>query len=125
MIANICLVILTLTLSKYLNLRDDSTMKLTKLNIALAMAVSASTMLLVGCGADGKDGTDGVDVVSATKTIKSVSFSETPAPSTAAKMAETYSDSVATVTYTDGTTATYSLAYNKLFGVNDKVGKSA
>jgi len=125
MIANICLVILTLTLSKYLNLRDDSTMKLTKLNIALAMAVSASTMLLVGCGADGKDGTDGVDGVSATKTIKSVSFSETPAPSTAAKMAETYSDSVATVTYTDGTTATYSLAYNKLFGVNDKVGKSA
>ncbi|BBP43871.1 alkaline phosphatase PhoX [Thiosulfativibrio zosterae] len=41
------------------NLKGDPTMKFTKLNIAMAMAVSASTIALVGCGADGKDGAVG------------------------------------------------------------------
>lgn len=56
--------------------------------------------------------------------VKSVSFSETPAPVTADDMAKTYTSSVATVTYADGTTKDFPLSYNKLFGVKDKVGSS-
>ncbi|OZB84940.1 MAG: hypothetical protein B7Z48_06480, partial [Thiotrichales bacterium 12-47-6] len=56
--------------------------------------------------------------------VKSVSFSETPAPATADDMARTYTTSVATVTYADGTTKDFPLSYNKLFGVKDKVGSS-
>jgi len=54
--------------------------------------------------------------------IVSVSFSETTAPTTAAELKETRTTSVATVTYADGTTKTFPLSYNKLFGVKDKVG---
>lgn len=57
--------------------------------------------------------------------IAAVSFSETPAPATADDMAKTYTTSVATVTYVDGTTKDFPLSYNKLFGVKDKVGKHA
>lgn len=56
--------------------------------------------------------------------VKGVSFSETPAPITADDMAKTYTTSVATVTYADGTTKDFPLSYNKLFGVKDKVGSS-
>lgn len=56
--------------------------------------------------------------------VKSVSFSETPAPATADDMAKTYTTSVATVTYADGTTKDFPLSYNRLFGVKDKVGSS-
>lgn len=56
--------------------------------------------------------------------VKSVSFSETPAPSSADQMATTYTTSVATLTYADGTTKDFPLSYHKLFGVKDKVGSS-
>ena len=55
------------------------------------------------------------------KTFKSISFSSTPAPSTADAMAKTHTSSIATISYSDGSTAQYPLTYNKLFGVKDKV----
>ncbi len=83
----------------------------------LALAISAlmlgSVTLLTACN-------ESTDPVTAT----GVTFSETPAPSSAEKMAVTHTSSVATVTYSDGTTKDYPLAYNKLFGVKDKVGSN-
>jgi len=59
--------------------------------------------------------------------IKSVEFSETPAPTAGEvdKMATTYTTSVAKVTYADGSTKDFPLAYNTLFAVKDKVGSAA
>ncbi len=63
--------------------------------------------------------------VSSKAQIKSISFSETPAPATANDMAKAYTTSVATVSYADGSTKEFPLSYNKLFGVKDKVGTHA
>jgi secreted PhoX family phosphatase len=80
----------------------------------LALAISAlmlgSVTLLTGCNE------------SITLTPTAISFSETPAPTTADKMAVTHTSSIATVTFNDGSTKDYPLSYNKLFGVKDKVG---
>ncbi len=80
----------------------------------LALAISAlmlgSVTLLTGCNE------------SSTLTPTAISFSETPAPTTADKMAVTHTSSIATVTFNDGSTKDYPLSYNKLFGVKDKVG---
>lgn len=85
-------------------------LKFSMLSLAVAAALSA-------CDDNGNSGS--------TKTFKSIEFSSTPAPATADAMAKTHSSSVATVTYTDGTTTQYPLTYNKLFGVKDKVGGNA
>ena len=85
-------------------------LKFSMLSLAIATALSA-------CDDNATSGS--------TKTFKSIEFSSTPAPVTAEAMAKTHSSSIATVTYTDGTTAQYPLAYNKLFGVKDKVGGNA
>lgn len=84
-------------------------MKPLKLSL-LAIAVSTA---LAGCDDNGNS--------TVTKSVKSVEFSSTAAPSTAAAMAKTYTSSVATVTYADGSSTQYALSYNKLFGVKDKV----
>lgn len=63
-------------------------------------------------------------IYAAQSAVVQVSFSETPAPTTADQMATTYTTSVATVTYADGTNKDFPLSYNKLFGVKDKVGSS-
>ena len=64
------------------------------------------------------------DITSTTKTFKSISFSQTPAPSdqyaandpgAALNMSVPYTTSVATVTFSDGSTANYPLEYKKLF----------
>lgn len=62
------------------------------------------------------------DTTSSKLHVKSISFSETSAPVTADDMAKTYTTSVATVSYVDGSSKKYPLSYNKLFGVKDKVG---
>lgn len=84
---------------------------------SVALAVAAA---LAGCG-DNNDTSSSAS----SSAIKSVEFSSMPAPSTAADMAKSYSSSVAKVTYADGTSKDYPLAYNKLFGVKDKVGGNA
>ena len=76
----------------------------------LSLAVAAA---LVGCDYSNNN---------STKVFKSVEFSHTPAPTTADAMAKSHTSSVATITYTDGSTTQYPLSYNKLFGVKDKVG---
>ena len=62
-------------------------------------------------------------IYAAQSAVVQVSFSETPAPTTAEQMATTYTQSVATLTYADGRTKDFPLSYHKLFGVKDKVGK--
>ena len=81
-------------------------LKLSLLSLAVAAALAACN--------DTNNGS--------TKTFKAIEFSSTPAPATADQLAQAYTSSVATITYTDGTTTQYPLAYKKLFGVKDKVG---
>lgn len=82
-------------------------LKFSMLSLAVAAALSAC---------------DDSNTSDSTKVFKSIEFSSTPAPVTADAMAKTHSSSVATITYTDGTTTQHPLTYNKLFGVKDKVG---
>ncbi|HPY39397.1 MAG TPA: DUF839 domain-containing protein [Thiolinea sp.] len=81
-------------------------LKLSLLSLAVAAALAACN--------DTNNGS--------TKTFKAIEFSSTPAPATTDQLAQAYTSSVATITYTDGTTTQYPLAYKKLFGVKDKVG---
>lgn len=87
-------------------------MKLNKLTLALASVMTSSALVLSGCLSDSDD----------TKTFKSIEFTNTEAPSTAEKMAQTYTESSAIVTYTDGSTEEFPLTYEKLFGTLDTVG---
>lgn len=89
--------------------------------LVLALMVCLSLSLGACSGDDGQDGLPGAP---APKTFSSVEFTPTAAPGDAAKMAQTYSESSAVITYTDGTTASFPLSYVKLFGVADKVGSS-
>lgn len=77
---------------------------------AVALAVGFA---LTGCGGDD-------DEVVTTPTVKSVEFTETPAPlaTEVDKMAKTYTTSKVKVTMTDGAVKEYPLAYNTLFSVN-------
>ena len=87
--------------------------------MSLVMKRPLSLLTAFACGAF-------VSVASATEaTVVAVSFSETPAPVTVEQMVSTYTTSVATLTYADGTTKDFPLNYNKLFGVKDKVGRYA
>lgn len=55
------------------------------------------------------------------KEVRSVEFSHMPAPQTDVEMLSTYTRSVATVTYSDGTSAQYPLNYTTLFKNTDLV----
>lgn len=57
----------------------------------------------------------------AAKRISRVEFSATPTAKTEEEMLSTYSRSVATVTYADGSTAQYPLSYNSLFKNTDQI----
>lgn len=54
--------------------------------------------------------------------IVSVSFTDTPAPTSTADMARTFTTSSAVVTYADGSQKSFPLSYTKLFGVKDRIG---
>ncbi|HES76338.1 MAG TPA: DUF839 domain-containing protein [bacterium] len=81
---------------------------------AVAVAVGVA---LTGCGGDG-------EVLNLPATVKSVEFTETPAPKASEidKMTKTFTTSKAIVTMTDGSTKEYPLSYNTLFSVNQKAG---
>lgn len=55
--------------------------------------------------------------------VRSVEFTETPAPTTTDELARTYSKSVAKVTYQDGRVEERPLTYNVLFSVKDPVAE--
>lgn len=97
-------------------------MKKSKLSLAVLLAMTASTgaVLLSGCVKDGDDA-DATAAIKQARTITSVEFTATPAPSTAADMAKTHTSSKAIYTYSDGSTEEFELTYNKLFGVGDTV----
>lgn len=85
----------------------------------LTTLTAAVGLVLTGCGGD--------DAPVAPASVKSVEFTDTPAPAAGDidKMATTYTTSVAKVTYSDGTTKDFPLTYNTLFSVKDKVGGAA
>jgi len=74
-----------------------------------------SALGLVGCN----DSNDDHKVAS----VRTVDFTETPAPATADELAKTYSKSVAKITYTDGRVEDHPLTYNVLFSVKDPVAE--
>ncbi|HET19052.1 MAG TPA: DUF839 domain-containing protein [Chromatiales bacterium] len=85
-------------------------------------AIAAAVGLAVtGCGGDSDSAAE------TSVAIASVEFTDTPAPTTGEvdRMATTHTQSVAKVTYVDGTTKEYPLTYNTLFSVKDKVGDAA
>jgi len=87
--------------------------------MSLVMKRPLSLLIAFACGVF-------ASVASATEaSVVAVSFSETPAPVTVEQMAITYTTSIATVTYADGTTKDFPLTYHKLFGVKDKIGRYA
>lgn len=86
------------------------------------MALTASVLTLAGCAGDDGSDADAVAALQDARSFASVEFTDTAAPSTAEKMATTYTESKAIVTYTDGSTEEFPLTYKKLFGTLDKVG---
>lgn len=99
-------------------------MKMTKLSFALLVAMAGGSAMLGGCVQDGDDA-DARAALEEARTITSVEFTETPAPSKASDMTRTYSTSKAIYTYSDGSTEEFDLSYNKLFGTGDTVGSNA
>ena len=87
-------------------------MKMKLLTVAVMAALG-----LVGCGGDDDDSP------SVSTVVKSVEFTDTPAPTTADEFSKTYTKSVAKITYTDGRVVDAPLAYNTLFNVKDPVAE--
>ncbi|WP_178862220.1 PhoX family protein [Thiomicrorhabdus cannonii] len=100
-------------------------MKLNKLTLAMSLVLSASALTLVGCAGEDVSDSDLANAIADARTFQSIEFTDTAAPSTAEKMATTYTESSAIITYTDGTTKTFPLTYKKLFGTTSKVGTNA
>ncbi|MCK7480143.1 MAG: hypothetical protein M0C28_24860 [Candidatus Moduliflexus flocculans] len=84
------------------------------MNMRLLTVAVLSALGLAGCG---NNDDDPVSVV------RSVEFTETPAPATTDELARTYSKSVVRVIYQDGQVKEAPLTYNKLFGVKDPVAE--
>ncbi|MBN2646633.1 MAG: DUF839 domain-containing protein [Thiotrichales bacterium] len=99
-------------------------MKLNKLTLAFGSVMLSSTLVLSGCMDDDDNTTAPTATAAEAKSVAFVEFTETPAPSTAEEIASTYTKSNAIITYTDGSTQTFPLSYEKLFGVLDKVGSN-
>ncbi len=89
-----------------------------KNTIALAIA-AALAVGLYGCNSKNDPTTTTATPAQATAT--SVSFSATPVAATDTQMLDTYTTSVATVTYSDGSKKDFPLAYNTLFNNTDLI----
>ncbi len=84
------------------------------MNMRLLTVALLSALGVAGCS---NDDDNPVTVV------RSVEFTETPAPTTTDELARTYSKSVAKVTYQDGRVEERPLTYNVLFSVKDPVAE--
>ncbi|MCB1777743.1 MAG: DUF839 domain-containing protein [Candidatus Competibacteraceae bacterium] len=85
------------------------------------LAVAVLTALgVAGCGSDDDDYTP---TSSSRVRLRSVEFTETPAPTTVEERAQTYSRSTVRLTYSDGGVTEASLSYNTLFSVKDLVSE--
>lgn len=91
-----------------------------KNTIALAVA-AALAVGLYGCNSKNDPTTTTPTATPAQATAASVSFSATPVATTDAQMLDTYTTSVATVTYSDGSKKDFPLAYNTLFNNTDLI----
>ena len=84
------------------------------MNARLLTVAFLSALGLAGCGNDDDD---------PIAAVRSVEFTETPAPATTDELARTYSKSVAKVTYDNGRVEEQPLTYNVLFSVKDPVAE--
>ncbi len=84
------------------------------MRMKLLTVAALSVLGLGGCGDDD-------DPVSTA--VRSVEFTETPAPTTTDEIARTYTRSTVKVTYEDGRVRETPLAYNVLFSVKDPVAE--
>jgi hypothetical protein len=80
----------------------------------LTMAV-VTALGITGCS----DDDDSTPVNPPRVTLRSVEFTDTPAPATAEERAQTYSRSLARLTYSDGGVKEAPLSYDTLFSVKD------
>lgn len=87
-----------------------------KSKVAALVATVVAGVALSGCGSDD----DAPPAIA--KTVSSIEFTDTPAPSTNADMVSTITTSKVIIHYSDGTAAEYPLSYNVLFKNTDKVG---
>lgn len=84
----------------------------------LALAIAGALMAgLAGCNSS----TDTATTTTTAPTATSVTFSATPVVSTDTEYLTTYTKSVATVKYSDGSTKTFPLTYNSLFKNTDQI----
>lgn len=78
------------------------------------LVASLLALTLVACGNDNDN--NEVDTPPAPQSgFKSIEFSSTPLPTSDSRMLDTYTESVATITYEDGSTKEFPLTYNVLF----------
>ncbi len=87
-------------------------MKLMLLGVAVC-----TTLGLAACGSDGDDDQP------VSTALRSVEFTETPAPATTDEIAKTYTRSAVKMTYADGRVQEFPLSYNVLFSVKDPVAE--
>lgn len=91
-----------------------------KSTLALMVATVAAGLAVVGCQSSDSDSS--TTNTAPVKTISTIEFTDTLAPSTNADMVSTITTSKAVVTYSDNTTAEFPLTYNTLFKNTDKIG---
>ncbi|MCP5158791.1 MAG: DUF839 domain-containing protein [Gammaproteobacteria bacterium] len=89
-------------------------MQIKFLTVAVLVALGIS-----GCGSDDDDAPSSGSRVR----LRSVEFTETPAPTTVDERAHTYTRSVARLTYSDGKVTEAPLTYNVLFSVKDPIAE--
>ncbi len=87
-------------------------MKLMLLGVAVC-----TTLGLAACGSDDDDDQP------VSTALRSVEFTETPAPATTDEIAKTYTRSAVKMTYADGRVQEFPLSYNVLFSVKDPVAE--
>ncbi|MDG4596578.1 MAG: DUF839 domain-containing protein [Candidatus Contendobacter sp.] len=84
------------------------------MNARLLAVALLSALGLAGCGGDDDD---------PVATVRSVEFTDTPAPTTTDQIARTYTQSNVKLTYMDGRVQELPLSYNVLFSVKDEIAE--
>lgn len=87
---------------------------------ALSLVAAAAALAISACG--GSDNDEAAPTPPATPaTFKSVEFSATPVATSETDMLSTYSRSVATITYSDGSKKEFPLTYHSLYKNTDQI----